>query len=67
MSYSYYSQALLQEMLHISNQQEADRLVEEIDDLKSMIFSRQKKHRRCDKDISKTVNVNFILIQCRHC
>ena len=57
MSYSYYPQALLQEMLHISNLHSLQRLQQEVQELKEAIYSKQKKHRRCDKDISKNVTV----------
>ena len=61
MSFSYYPQALMQEMINISHTFEVQRLQEEVEDLRQMIFSKQKKHRRCDKDISKNVKVKNTL------
>jgi transposase len=61
MSTSYFSEALMQEMLYLSNLREIEQLNEEIAELKAAIFSRQKKHRRCDKEISKNFNVRFLL------
>lgn len=57
MTTNYFSQALFQEMLYFHNLKEVEKLTEEINDLKAKIFNRQKKHRRCDKDISKIFNV----------
>lgn len=61
MSTNYFSEALMQEMLYLSNVREIEKLNEEIAELKAAIFSKQKKHRRCDKEISKNFNVCFIL------
>lgn len=46
---NYFAQALLQEMLYRSNLRQVEQLQQEIEDIKEAIFSRQKKHRRCDK------------------
>jgi hypothetical protein len=58
MSTNYFSEALMQEMLYMHNIREIEQLTEEIEDLKATIFAKQKKHRRCDKDISKIFNVS---------
>ena len=57
MTTNYFPEALLQEMLYFHNLKELEKLTEEINDLKAKIFAKQKKHRRCDKDISKNYNV----------
>jgi hypothetical protein len=46
-------------MPYFHNLKELEKLTEEINDLKAKIFAKQKKHRRCDKDISKKFNVLF--------
>lgn len=61
MSTSYYSEALMQEMLYQYNLRRISELTEEISALKTAIFTKQKKHRRCDKEISKNFNVVFML------
>jgi PHD/YefM family antitoxin component YafN of YafNO toxin-antitoxin module len=59
MSANYFSESLMQEMLYLQNLREMEKLTEEIARLRSAIFSKQKKHRRCDKDISKNFNVHI--------
>lgn len=61
MSTNYFSEALMQEMLCLQNIRQIEQLNDEIAELKAAIFSKQKKHRRCDKDISKNFNVHFFL------
>jgi hypothetical protein len=67
MSTSYFSKALMQEMLFLRNLREIDQLNTEIIDLKAAIYNKQKKHRRCDKEINKNFNVNQLYTQCFHC
>lgn len=66
-SVEYYRLALLQ---YIQYQQQVDALIkirEEVADLRSQIALRHKKHRRCDKEITKQFKVTFIFIQCAKC
>lgn len=67
MSTNYYSMALMQEILYLRNVKEKEELEREIQQLRLAIFSKQKKYRRCDKDIQKTFKVHLFLIQCRNC
>jgi hypothetical protein len=67
MSTNYFSRALMQEMLFLRNMREIEELNAEIAELRVAIFNKQKKHRRCDKEISKNFNVLLSDIQCFHC
>ena len=62
MSTNYFPQALMQQMLFYIKAQEHLDLQEEIQSLKQAIASKQKKHRRCDKDIHKNIEVSVYLL-----
>lgn len=54
---NFYPEALFQFMLYRDNLSEMGKLLTEIEDLKSKISSKQKKHRRCDWQIVKDFKV----------
>lgn len=58
-SAEYYRLALQQQVLYYQNIQECLALQEEIEELKSRITAKHKKHRRCDKEINKDFKVFF--------
>jgi hypothetical protein len=60
-SVEYHRLALLQYVRFQQQLEECISLEAQIAELKEAVSARHKKHRRCDKEISKTNKVNTIL------
>ena len=60
-SYEHYRLAIQQMALYHQQMDEYLRVHTEVEELRQQVVSRQKKHRRCDKDIHKTYQVLKLL------
>ena len=60
-SYEHYRLAMQQMVLYHQQMDEYLRVHTEVEELRQQVVGRQKKHRRCDKDIHKTYQVFKLL------
>lgn len=63
----YFRLALLQYVRIQHNLESIQKAQTEIDELRQAVAARHKKHRRTDKEIDKSLQVNFPLTKCPHC
>lgn len=66
-SVEHYRLALLQYIQYQQQMEAVLRLREEVAELRAQIALRHKKHRRCDREITKQFKVAPSLIQCLKC